>query len=484
MPKRAPEKSETELNRLLADSKRTKLAQVTLGGIKGLVMRVSPGKQDTAPVYLAYRSEVQGQVRWLPLGFYPEKSLAELHSAAAEARAMKADPKDPKDPIEERQKALAEAKAAKAAAIDAATKTAKAIRDAPKMQDACNLYFTYSADRSNVKESTARWAKAVINRLIVPYWGERLVSSVTKDQIKDWHRSEAVRAHPAQADAALRLMSKIFTLTSEKGWRTDNPASRLPKLVRGAAKRRERILNKEERKALARALTAMERERTIDPAAAGAIRTMLLTAMRLTETLSLTWDAVDFQSGWITLKDHKSSSTAGDKPVCITPQLKLLLEAQPRRTGCNWVFPSPITPPPPEELGHFVGLQKVWERVRERVTADEAELVNAKMKKEGNALNIEDVHLHDLRRTALSITFGDVGQSLTGLSKVAGHASVSTTEKIYTVLERDKLRVSAELIATAMASDLAEGKTKRANSKVPITPQTTMPTRARTKKAK
>lgn len=448
MPKRAPEQSETDLKRLLADSKRTKVTQVTLGGIKGLVMRVSPGKQATAPVYLAYRSE--GKAKWLPLGFWPTMSLPELHLAAATARAMK----DAKDPIEERNRQRAEAKAAKQAAKDAEARAIKTLSEAPRMKDACQLYFTYSADRANVKASTAKWAKAVIDRLIIPYWGEHLVATVTKDQVNDWHKSEPLRATAAQSDAALRLLSKIFVLAAEKGWCIHNPATKLQKLVRGAAKVRERILDQEERKALARALSAMEREKAIDPAAAGAIRTLLLTAMRLTETLSLTWDSVDLQSGWITIKDHKSSSRAGDKLVCITPQLKELLEAQPRRAGSDWVFPSPQTPPPGEELGHFIGLQKAWERVRERVTEDEAELVEAEKKKETDALNIEDVHLHDLRRTALSITYGNAGQSIEGLSKVANHASTRTTERIYAHVGRDKLRVAAELISTAMAADL------------------------------
>ena len=64
------------------------------------------------------------------------------------------------------------------------------------------------------------------------------------------------------------------------------------------------------------------------------------------------------------------------------------------------------------------------------------------------------MHLHDLRRTALSVTFGNEGQSIEALAKVAGHASTRTTEKIYAHVELEKLRTAAEKIATEIATDM------------------------------
>ncbi|WP_257310915.1 tyrosine-type recombinase/integrase [Geothrix fuzhouensis] len=402
-------------------------------------------------------------------------SLEELHAKAAEVRKMKAE----KDPMEERNRLREEARKAKAAATEEAVRIAEGKSKAPTMADACKLYATYAADRANVKASTEAWTNALIKRVILPYWSDRLVADVTRAEVKDWHRSDAMREHPSQADAALRVLSKIFNLALEEAppWRTDNPAYKLKKQVTGAAKVRERILSQAERKALERTMRAMEAEKAeketdpqskktgIDPAAAGAIRALLLSAMRLQECLTLRWDEIEWDepttdpesgevqeaiTGWIKKEEHKSSRRSGAKLVAITPQLGKILRAQATRAGSPWVFPSPITPEPGEELGHFIGLQKVWERIRERLTKDEAELVKAKKKKKAEALNIEDVHLHDLRRTALSVTYGDEGQTLEALAEVAGHASTVTTKKHYAHLERHKKRIAAEKIAAKM----------------------------------
>lgn len=472
MPKLAAVLTTTDLKRLLADDKRTKSKVVGLGGIKGLCIRLNPGRQSAAPCYLCYRSEKGGGVKWFPLGSFPEVTLAELHAAAGKARKDRADEANPKDPMEERNKLREALKVAQAAAAAEAARIAEGKSKAPTMADACGLYATYAADRSNVKASTEAWTNALIKRVILPYWGERLVADVTRAEVKDWHKSDAMKEHPSQADAALRVLSKIFNLALEEAppWRTDNPAYKLKKQVTGAAKVRERTLSKAERQGLERTMRAMEAEGGIDPAAAGAIRALLLSAMRLQECLTLRWDEITWDeptldentqeevpalTGWITKTDHKSSRRSGAKLVAITPQLGKILRAQATRAGSPWVFPSPMTPEEGEELGHFIGLQKVWERIRERLTKDEAELVKAKKKKKAEALNIEDAHLHDLRRTALSVTYGDEGQTIEALAEVAGHASTVTTKKHYAHLERHKKRIAAELIAAKMAEDMA-----------------------------
>lgn len=473
MPKLATPLTTTDLKRLLADSSRTKSKVVGLGAVPGLCIRLNPGKQDSGPCYLCYRAEAYGKIIWLPLGSFPEMSLPAIISAAGAARDKKTDKKNPVDPQEERLREREEKRAAKAAAAAEAEGRAKAKSEAKTMADACMLYSAYAADRSNVKASTEAWTNAIIKRVILPYWGEHLVADVTRAEVKDWHKSDAMKEHPSQADAALRVLSKVFNLAIDEAppWRLDNPAYRLKKQVTGAAKVRKRILSKPERQALERTMRAMEADGGLDPAAAGAIRALLLSAMRLQECLTLRWDEITWDeptinpetgeetpalTGWITKEDHKSSRHSGAKLVAITPQLGALLRAQPTRVGSAWVFPSPFDPGPDEELGHFVGLQKVWERIRERLSKDEAELVKTKKKKKAEALNIEDVHLHDLRRTALSVTYGDQGQTIEALAQVAGHASTKTTERIYAHLGDEKTRTAAEMIATKMAEDMGE----------------------------
>jgi hypothetical protein len=135
----------------------------------------------------------------MPLGNYPDIRLEELREAAADALKDKRAGKDPRHEKAQERKRQAEA-----------TKKAKA---APTMKDACDLYLVYAADRGNVKASTEKWAKAVLHRLVLPHWSERLVSEVTKKEVNAWHKSPTMRETPSQADAALRVLSKVFNLT-------------------------------------------------------------------------------------------------------------------------------------------------------------------------------------------------------------------------------------------------------------------------------
>ncbi|MEI7615037.1 MAG: integrase family protein, partial [Betaproteobacteria bacterium] len=416
----------------------------------------NPGKQSSAPCFYTYRTTKGGPMQWLPLGSYPDLSLEELREAAARSLRQKKEGKDPRHESEQARKREA-----------AATKKAKS---APTMQDAIELYRTYAAKRINLKASTEKWAIALIDRRIKEYWCDRLVAEVSKKEVKAWHTSKEMCETPSQADAALRLLSKIFNLAIEEDWRVDNPTHRLPKHVRGKGKIRKRILSKPERRALERTLRKLEAEQSIEPAAAGAFRALLLSAMRKEEVLTLRWEEITWDppafsednqeevlplTGWICKTDHKSNRRTGDKFVAITSQLGKIIRAQPKRMGSPWVFPSPRNPKKGKELGHFVGLQKVWERLLARVSQEEQALVLANKKKQSDAVNIEDVHIHDLRRTALSITYGgEKGQSLAAISGVAGHASVATTERVYAHLEQEKLRDAAVLIANEIQKDM------------------------------
>jgi integrase len=54
------------------------------------------------------------------------------------------------------------------------------------------------------------------------------------------------------------------------------------------------------------------------------------------------------------------------------------------------------------------------------------------------------------------VTHGNEGQSIEALSKVAGHASTATTERIYAHVELEKLRIAAQKIANEIGIDMDE----------------------------
>ena len=89
-----------------------------------------------------------------------------------------------------------------------------------------------------------------------------------------------------------------------------------------------------------------------------------------------------------------------------------------------WVFPSPVRP-----AHHLSDFKKVWQRVRSKA-------------------GLEDVNVHDLRRTTGSI-LAQAGVPLEHISQVLNHSNSEIT-RVYARLhkdnQRDALVVSSEVL--------------------------------------
>jgi integrase len=85
---------------------------------------------------------------------------------------------------------------------------------------------------------------------------------------------------------------------------------------------------------LSRLLKALDED--IDQATADLMRLALTTGMRRGELLGLTWDAVDFEREFITIKDPKGGR---DQTIPLNAAARAVLEAHPRSPESPWVFP-------------------------------------------------------------------------------------------------------------------------------------------------
>src|SRR5215472_5257044 len=185
----------------------------------------------------------------------------------------------------------------------------------------------------------------------------------------------------------------------------------------------ERFLSEAEIARLGEALEA-EAEATGDPYPAAAIRLLLLTGCRRSEILGLRWGWIDFERAMIFLPDSKT----GRKPVYLNAPALEALARLPRQAGNPYVI-----------CGHrdgsaYVGLDKVWRRVRE-------------------AAKLHGLRLHDLRHSFASIGAAG-GNSLLILGKLLGHRHVATTER-YSHLSADPMRQAAETIGQRIKAALA-----------------------------
>jgi integrase len=296
----------------------------------------------------------------------------------------------------------------------------------------CGFYVTEGCSKK--KPSTLAVERGLIERHIKPLLGkqrvkalnraklERFMSDVangkTATDIKCGNRGRAiVKGGKGTANRTMDLLASMMTYAVHAGLRPDNPARGIKKYP---LKPRERYLSSKELAALGEALNAAEAEGE-NPYAVAAIRLLALTGCRKGEALSLRWDWVDFERVALRLPVSKT----GAKSVPLGAPALELLNSLARVDGNPHVFPGA------KGDGHFVGLQKVWTRIRARA-------------------GMNDLRLHDLRHSFASVGVG-AGDSLYIVGKLLGHTQSRTTQR-YAHLADDPLRVAAERISGQIAA--------------------------------
>ncbi len=251
---------------------------------------------------------------------------------------------------------------------------------------------------------------------------ERIAKGDSKADVKTGIRGRArVTGGRGTASRTVGLLGGILTFAVKVRVRPDNP-------VRGVARytdaRRERYLSGEELARLGDALTAFE---SGQPVAVAAIRLLALTGLRRSEALTLQWTFVDSAAGCLRLPTTKT----GPRVAMLGAPALALLAAQPRLEGSPYVFPG-------QRRGHhYVGLPKVWGKVRERA-------------------GLADVRLHDLRHGFASVAAAS-GNGLIIVGKLLGHADPKSTHR-YVHIADDPVKAAADRTAGSIAASMA-GKT-------------------------
>ena len=231
-------------------------------------------------------------------------------------------------------------------------------REAATMQD---LGAAYLEDiQARHKERTIGEYSRLWNKHVAPALGSRQVADVASTDIRRLHRS--LSKTPYLANRVLAMLGAFFTFATKEGVRAphDNPAHEVEFYPE---KPRERFLTQREFGRLGEALvraerdglppapnhkrkprsarTAKHRPMTADtpipanPFGVAAIRLLALTGCRENEILSLRWDAVDLERGYLRLSDTKTGRS--NRPLSQTAAS--IIEALPRVEGNPYVLP-------------------------------------------------------------------------------------------------------------------------------------------------
>ena len=300
------------------------------------------------------------------------------------------------------------------------------------ISELCDLYISEGC--ATKKPSTLATDRGRIERHIKPLLGkkhcrnitqtdvERMMRDIAKGKtaanIKTGFRGRAiVKGGKGTATKAVTLLGAMFTFAVNRGLRPDNPVRGIKKY---ASNKHERFLSPAELGQLGMALSEGEKN-GVNPTAINAIRLLIMTGCRKSEVLNLQWQNVDFERSCFRLPDSKT----GAKIVPIGAAVLKLLEGLPRIKDNPYVLPGEK----PES--HFVGLPRVWEKIR----------ANAEL---------DNVRLHDLRHSFASVGAAG-GDSLLMIGKLLGHRDSSTTAR-YAHLADDPLRATADRISNKIAA--------------------------------
>ena len=254
--------------------------------------------------------------------------------------------------------------------------------------------------------------------------GARRVEDVTADDIRRLHISvcEAVGSRRQVGRNGHRTANKVVSLMRAvlnfAGRKADNPAAGVS-LFKQAPRRRR--LSNEEATEFRSALG------TLDPVWRDFFLLSLLTGVRRQSLLSMRWSDLDLAGGrWIV---PAIWSKHGDEIIVpLTREATLLLaEMQERRGTSLWVFPSRTS-----ASGHIEEPKAAWSRLLK-------------------AANIQELRIHDLRRTFGS-RLAETGANGAVIAAAMGHKSLQSARS-YLHLQIDAVREAAERAAIAPGGD-------------------------------
>ncbi|WP_372785009.1 tyrosine-type recombinase/integrase [Phenylobacterium sp.] len=291
------------------------------------------------------------------------------------------------------------------------------------------------------KQTSIDSARSDIDNHIKPLLGAKRASLVTRQDVDQLLADVAagktrrtaktakkrglsiVRGGKGAANSAVVTLSAAMGFAVARGVRPDNPAFRVRRFPE---KKLERFLSPAEIARLGEALAAAEAVGVESPSAIAAIRLLVLTGCRKNEVLTLKPGFVDRHHRCFRLPDSKT----GHKIVHIgAPALKVIDGICPEGSNIEYVLPGEWG------TGHFVNLQRPWERIRA-------------------AAGLDDVRIHDLRHAFASLGAA-TGDSLLVIGALLGHRSAKTTHR-YAHLAEHPVKDAAARISAEMSRLLGD----------------------------
>lgn len=343
----------------------------------GFGLRVYPSGRKV--FVLSYRHEGRKQLK--TLGRYGDITLTQAEDMARKDIGAIL---DNRNPLAERKKA----------------------RLGDTVRQLCELYIDQRAGQKKSGDEDVRR----ISAHILPAWGAHKVKSISRQDVIALHTRigrNIYRGKPTtyEANRVLSLISKLFAFAGEMEMIDPGHPNPAKGVTRFKEDPRDRFVSPDE---LPKLIEAIDGEP--NQYARYALWLYLLTGLRKEELLTAKWADVDFARRELRLVDTKNGKNhylpLSDAAIEVLNQI-------PRAESNPYIIVGK------NPGAHLVNIDKPWQRVRK-------------------AAGVDDVHIHDLRRTVGS-WLAQAGNSLHLIGRVLNHSNASTTA-IYARFGQDNVR--------------------------------------------
>ncbi len=284
-------------------------------------------------------------------------------------------------------------------------------RETMTLEQIFDLYLT---EHAIPHKRTAKDDQTMIRLHLKPTFGKRRVDELTTETVRSWHTSLTKTMKPASANRHLALLRSVYNVMLPD---MPNPC-RMVKMFREYS--RDRFLQPEE---LERFFQAIEKERTEgNPDIADYLLLCIFTGARRSNVLAMQWKDIDRARNQWRIAGEESKN----KSIMLVPlvgEVLAILERRRELASSIFVFPSY------GKTGHLQEPKTGWARIKEYA-------------------GLEDVRLHDLRRTMGSYqTIGGASTAIVG--KTLGHKNPASTA-VYARMTLDPVRESMEKAVAMM----------------------------------
>ena len=330
----------------------------------GLCLRL--GISGIKTFVVVYRLQGSRKKRRITLGRYPALSLAD---ARIQTRAVLVEVERGNDPGRRKQEII----------------------KAPTFEQLCDIYL----EKHAIKKRSYKEDRRKIETDLLKTWGDIKAHKIKRRDVIALLDRIVDRGSPISANRTLALIRKIYNFGIERDLVENNPCIGVK--PPGREKQRDRVLTSDEIRKLWTAF-----DEVLTPAMANIQKLRLITAQRGIEVSSMRWQDIDLETGWWTIPAEVAKNKMAHRVPLSQMALNIIQEQKKAAATSEYVFPSKK-----KSTGHVRYFQKSFSKVR-------------------SCSGLEDVTMHDLRRTAASHMTG-MGISRLVVAKILNHAEQGVT---------------------------------------------------------